>query len=384
MLSKIILSLINRQKKRVMIRSIAKHKYLKGRSASSKARKHVNYIAFRSESRDEKERGSRKFFDGNREQIEPTEVKDLIFEQGKEKDFIMHKLILSPGIESVDMKEYTREVMEKFAEHKRLDLEWRAVIHKNTDHQHAHIVIMGKDKRGYDVMIRKEDHQYLRKVGDDYLEREHKLDRFLDREIPTLLKTKEYERSGDDYFKSLFSGKNELKDKDKRREKDLDPDRDRREFEKLDKDIRDALKSDDRKVVDFGKGKKQWIREEQGRWSDFHSHAQTMKIQMEYDNLLRTDPELAESMLAELKWAKHVERELSNDQNPRLKQILGFEPQLNREVEKSQEQQRMQEFTQTAQVFEANRQIQEGQKLGGIEQAEQPKVKDRDELERDK
>lgn len=372
-----------------MIRSIAKHKYLKGKSASSKARKHVNYIAYRSETRDEKERGSRKFFDGTRDRIEPTEVKDLIYEQAKEKDFIMHKLILSPGIESVDMKEYTREVMEKFAEHKRLDLEWRAVIHKNTDHQHAHIVIMGKDKRGYDVMIRREDHQYLRKVGDDYLEREHKLDRFLDREVTTLLRTKEYERSGDDYFKSLFSGKNELKDKDKRREKDLDPDRDRREFEKLDKDIRDAMKSDDRKVVDFGKSKKQWIREEQGRWSDFHSHAQTMRIQMEYDKLLKSNPELAESLLQELQWAKHVERELSNDQNPRLKQLFGIEPHAERGMDRiqTQEQQRTQEsiqFTQTAQVFETNRQIQESQKLGGVEQAETPKAKDRDELERGK
>ncbi len=366
-----------------MIRSIAKHKYLKGRSAPSKAKKHVNYIAFRSETRDEKERGSRKFFDGNRDQIEPTEVKDLIYEQAQEKGFLMHKLILSPGIESVDMKEYTREVMEKFAEHKRLDLEWRAVIHKNTDHQHAHIVIMGKDKRGYDVTIRREDHQYLRKCGDDYLEREHKLDRFLDREVSTLLRTKEYERSGDDYFKSLFSGNNELKDKEKRREKDLDPDRDRREFENLDKDIRDALKSDDRKVVDFGKSRKQWIREEQGRWSDFHSHAQTMRIQMEYDKLLQSNPELAESMLDELKWAKHVERELSNDQNPRLKQILGFEQQTDRGVERTQEQQQIQNSVDTAQVFEMNRQIQEGQKLGGIEQAEEPKVKDRDELERD-
>lgn len=366
-----------------MIRSIAKHKYIKGRSAPSKARKHVNYIAYRSETRDEKERGSRKFFDGARDQIEPDEVKDLIFEQTKEKGFLMHKLILSPGIETVDMKDYTREVMQKFAEQKRLDLEWKAVIHKNTDHQHAHIVIMGKDKRGYDVTIRREDHQFLRKVADEYLEREHKLDRFLDREVNTLLRTKEYERSGDDYFKGLFSGKYEIKDKDKRRDKDSDPDRERREFENLDKDIRDALRSDDRKVVDFGKSKKQWIREEQGRWSDFHSHAQTMRVQMEYDKLLREDPELAKSLLEELRWAKHIERELRNDQSPQLKQLLGFEPQQTVEVERIQEQQRTQEFAQTAQVFETNRQIQEGQKLGGIEQAEQAKVKDRNELERE-
>lgn len=371
-----------------MIRSIAKHKYLKGRSASSKARKHVNYIAFRSETRDEKDRGSRKFFDGTRDRIEPEEVKDLIYEQAKEKDFIMHKLILSPGIESVDMKEYTREVMEKFAEKKRLDLEWRAVIHKNTDHQHAHVVIMGKDKRGYDVTIRKEDHQFLRQAGDEYLEREHKLDRFLDREMTTLLRTKEYERSGDDYFKGLFSGEKDLKDRDKKREKDLDPDRERREFEKLDKDIRDALRSDDRKVVDFGKGRKQWIREEQGRLSDFHTHAQTMKIQMEYENLLRTNPEKAEALFEKLQQTREFEREFKNDSHPKLRELLGFDQQHDRAKEldlkqTERDQGLVQESSQVTQIFEINRQIQEGQNIGGLEKAEAPKDKDRDEIERD-
>ncbi|MDX2105634.1 MAG: hypothetical protein SFY67_04450, partial [Candidatus Melainabacteria bacterium] len=152
-----------------MIKSVAKHKYLRGRNAPGKARAHVNYVAFRSETRAEKVRGGREFFDSSRDGLDAREVKDLVYSQANDRDFVMHKLILSPGIQSVEMKDYVRDVMDQLGKEKRLELEWRAVVHENTEHKHAHVILMGKDKNGHQVRIRREDHQFLRKAGDEYL-----------------------------------------------------------------------------------------------------------------------------------------------------------------------------------------------------------------------
>jgi hypothetical protein len=56
----------------------------------------------------------------------------------------MHKLILSPGDNEVDIREYTRDSLEALEGRLGHKLDWYAVIHENTDHHHAHVVIAGK------------------------------------------------------------------------------------------------------------------------------------------------------------------------------------------------------------------------------------------------
>ena len=56
----------------------------------------------------------------------------------------MHTLILSPGDNSIDIREYTRESMEALEDRLGHKLDWYGVIHENTDHHHAHVVIAGK------------------------------------------------------------------------------------------------------------------------------------------------------------------------------------------------------------------------------------------------
>ena len=350
-----------------MIKSVAKHKYLRGQKAPGKARAHVNYVAYRSETREEKVRGGREFFDSEREGIKAGEVKDLVYSQSDDRNFVMHKLILSPGVQSVDMKDYTRELMDKLGKEKRLELEWKAVVHENTDHKHAHVILMGKDKNGHQVRIRREDHQFLRKSGDEYLDREHKLDRFLDREMNTLLRSKEYDRGGDDRFKSLFFGGNSLKEKDKKRDEDAF--RDRREFDKLDKDIKKAFDLDDRKSeTDFGKGSKQQLRESQGRLSDFHSHAITIRAQMAYEAIKDHNPELAEIAKQEMEAARRCERELMYTKTVDLSHLFGFDKTIDRGHERG--------GFETWQIAETNRQIEETQKPAPLETPPKPE-KDR-------
>ena len=62
------------------------------------------------------------------------------------------------------------------------ELQWAAVIHRNTDHDHAHVVVMGRDKDGHRVRIERGDHDLLREKSDDYLDREHSYERELERE----------------------------------------------------------------------------------------------------------------------------------------------------------------------------------------------------------
>ena len=355
-----------KQSLRQMIKSVAKHKYLRGRNAPGKARAHVNYVAYRSETREEKVRGGREFFDSSRDGLDAREVKDLVYSQSDDRNFVMHKLILSPGVQSVDMKDYTREVMDKLGQEKRLDLEWRAVIHENTEHKHAHVILMGKDKNGHQVRIRREDHQFLRKTGDEYLDREHKLDRFLDREMNTLLRAKNYDRGGDDRFKSLFFGGNPVKDKDKKRDEEAF--RDRREFDKLDKDLKKAFGLDERKAeTDFGKGSKQQLRESQGRLSDFHSHALTIKAQLAYEAIKNQNPELAEVARQDMEAAKQMERELAYGKRADLSHLFGFD-----RTQRGQERAGFE----TWQIAETNRQVEESQKPAPLEQ-QKPPEKDR-------
>jgi hypothetical protein len=89
----------------------------------------------------------------------------------------MHKLILSPGVQGADVKEYCREVMSDLSSRKGLDLEWYAVRHDNTNNPHVHIVVMGTDENGHKVRLTKEDYTKIKEAGDRYLERNRLLDR---------------------------------------------------------------------------------------------------------------------------------------------------------------------------------------------------------------
>jgi len=64
---------------------------------------------------------------------------------------------------------------------KGLNLQWAAAAHKNTNHDHVHVVVLGTDKNGRQVRIGKDDHDHLRQHSDRYLERDR--DRSYDREL---------------------------------------------------------------------------------------------------------------------------------------------------------------------------------------------------------
>jgi hypothetical protein len=121
--------------------AIAKNKYIKaGKGSRAAIREHLRYIQERERGEREPER---KFFDRDRDGIERAEVYQKMLENRGDRT-AMHTLILSPGDNSIDIRDYTRESMKALEERMGHNLDWYATIHENTDHYHAHVVIAGK------------------------------------------------------------------------------------------------------------------------------------------------------------------------------------------------------------------------------------------------
>jgi len=320
-----------------MIRSIAKHSYIRGRDGRTRARKHLNYIAHREgrEREFSEEGGGRRFFDRDRDDINVTEVKKLLYENAEEKGVVIHKLILSPGINSVDIEEYTREIMQKLEHEKRLDLYWSAVVHENTENKHAHVVIFGRDKNGYDVRLTKYDHRLLRQFGDEYLEREHKLERYLDREVPELLRDSRYDRGGDEHFRRLFYGESADHERsldNQRGDRHRSAERQRRDFEQLEEELRRALNPDS---VDIGRPARgrQRIREQQGRLAEFHGDYMSSAAKQRLEQIAQEQPELAEVIRGELEFLHEISKENRSPQTSNLDRLLGFDRQPERKYD---------------------------------------------------
>ena len=182
------------------MRSVVKHSYIKGVDRVARASAHINYIQYR-EGEDREKGGGRPFFDNNRDDLLGRDVKaDLAKNGGR----FVHKLILSPGVENVDIHAYSRAVLKQISRDKGVDLDWRAVEHGNTDHPHAHVVVFGKDKLGKEVQLKRSDYDAMREYGDRYIVRHHEFDRFADREVQRMLLAPNYAPEGDARYKGLL------------------------------------------------------------------------------------------------------------------------------------------------------------------------------------
>jgi hypothetical protein len=157
------------------MRSVVKHSYLPTASrGKARAKAHVKYVQHRDGK--DKGKGPRLFFSADSEGIAGSKVKEAIDRQ-TDRSVVMHKLIVSPGVSGVDVQEYTREIMTALGQQKGLDLDWYAVVHSNTANPHAHVVIMGRDKREFQVRIKKADYEPIKQAGDEYLYRNKHLER---------------------------------------------------------------------------------------------------------------------------------------------------------------------------------------------------------------
>ncbi len=311
-----------------MIKTVVKHSYVKGRHSKDRSRAHINYISHRRG--EDREKGGRKFFDKERDGIDAWEVKQSLYDMADERGVAMHKIILSPGL-NTDAKEYTRELMDKLEHLKGQELEWRAVVHENTEHQHVHVVLMGKDKDGHRVRIDKNDHSQLRQFGDEYLNREHKLERYIDRELQDLIRSKEYERGGDELFQILVFGQRE-------KDREDDPDRARREFEEIDEKLRKSFE-DKRSPELYPKPWGQRQVEQAGKLSEHHYDYTNAMERERLKDLSAQYPELAESIAKDLDYMRELaaENRMHQPRDIELERLLGYDDSREKMAERAAE-----------------------------------------------
>ncbi len=191
------------------MRSVVKARFVRGTRGVAKMAAHVDYIRHRAGP----DRGGgegRPIFDASsRQKIGSDEIKrsfrEVLEDSRQRSPLVAHKLILSPGLNAVDLQDYTREIMGKLGSEKGLDLTWYAVKHENTENNHAHVVVLGLDKNGVEVSFGRRDLDRIRDLGDRYIEREHQLERYLQRETDRVLLSRDhsYERQGDQEFQKL-------------------------------------------------------------------------------------------------------------------------------------------------------------------------------------
>lgn len=291
-----------------MIKAVVKHSYVKGSKGAGKGRAHINYIQYRHG--EDRGKEPRAFFDRDDERILGRHVKERIDEQDS-RGVVMHKLILSPGLETANVQDYTREMMERLEREKGQRLEWYAVEHRNTDHPHAHVVVMGRDLDGGRVRLDLSDMKDLRRWGDRYLEREHTYERYLDREKERLLADKHYTRDrGDVLYERLMYGEAGER---KRSAKEIE--RDRREWEQLDRDMHKTFSRDrsrERKTT-----WRQYQTESAGRLLSFHERYQTREAREHWEKLAKEDPALAAAADRELAWLDRWELDSKLDNRGR-------------------------------------------------------------------
>lgn len=134
---------------------------------------HVKYIQHRPG--EDRTKGGREFFTDTEDQADPRLMRQAI-QDIRGNGVVIHKLTLAPEINPADPKEFTREVIQQLEADKGLNLQWWAVIHRNTEHHHVHVVVLPKDEHGVNVRFNKQDYGSLRKYGDQYLERVHPLE----------------------------------------------------------------------------------------------------------------------------------------------------------------------------------------------------------------
>lgn len=183
--------------------AVVKAAYVK---SNSDAHRHTIQLVDYLKDRSKKPWEERKFFDREQVDLRREDIINRLADQRGE-DIAMYKLILSPGDNSVNLKVYTRETMDRLEENLGYRVDWIAIDQYNTEHYHSHVIVAGKipeqlptdrgkdkeleqyidrwaqHKEGMDLRLNKSNLQAMREAGNDYISRDRSIERELDLSI---------------------------------------------------------------------------------------------------------------------------------------------------------------------------------------------------------
>jgi len=150
-------------------RYVAGGKKARGTSAAGQAQDALHYMQTRPLDNGERPE-DRHFFGPERDGGSWREARAEILDHATDQ-VAFHRLILSPGPDQpvADMREWTRMVLDDLADTLGQQLHWVAVIHRNTDHPHAHVLLAGGGERDSElrpVLLYKAQYAAVRASGD--------------------------------------------------------------------------------------------------------------------------------------------------------------------------------------------------------------------------
>ena len=135
-----------------MQRVVVKSRVVKIRgNAKELINKHINYITRSGVEKD----GSQAI--AYNENVDMSKEDFNKFADRCQHDRHTFRLIISPdNSEYLNLKEYTRTVVNRMEKDMNTKLQWVAVNHYNTDNQHTHLFIQGVNDKGNDLYIKKD------------------------------------------------------------------------------------------------------------------------------------------------------------------------------------------------------------------------------------
>jgi len=170
------------------------------KKAAGRLRGALRYNQERERSRGEDERT---FYTAKNENLDRADIRKEIRNNFGE-DIAFHTIILSPGDNSIDIKEFTRETMAEWQDQLGYHIDYYAIEHRNTDHYHAHVIIPASSiDRSSDIRFDRKDLTDLREIANDYIARERMIDRAFDRAVSREFgfdRQDEYDREVQDEF----------------------------------------------------------------------------------------------------------------------------------------------------------------------------------------
>lgn len=169
---------------------VVRNRYYKGKKqARVKLSRHLKYLEHRPRNQEHTEtKEDRHLFDSEHDHISRKDATDDLMNH-RANAVNYHALVLSPDPNEPvhDLREWTRQIMNDYAERKGLDLRWYAVQHYNTvEHPHVHVVLAGaaEDQSGKLKTVRiderEKDITFLRASGFEHSD--HELYRLMDEE----------------------------------------------------------------------------------------------------------------------------------------------------------------------------------------------------------
>lgn len=168
------------------IKAIVKSSFIRSnRDSTRHIIQHVDYM-MKSKIDHDREPDIRKLF--NRDGQEITREQGIDMAMRNRGEFAGHKLILSPGVNDIDLVDYARDQMRVLEERLGVRMEYSFAYQKNTDNYHIHVQVPGRGERTadldsggrtqkIDIKLDKSDFAAMRAAGDSYIAKHLYLDK---------------------------------------------------------------------------------------------------------------------------------------------------------------------------------------------------------------